>query len=210
LLGEGIIDGYRYLIQEAVSGKRLKKTDGRKTKQVLTLILELHKLFGIGEREINDVFLARYINEPIQKFLDFYGFRGTRLENACRLVAGEFKKQKGQKIPLIWQHGDFHFANIFIDGEKMKLLDWENFGEIELPMYDLFTFLSSRAGAELSADEFVRKFKKELENYATTFSVDRSLFEPFYKMHVILNYVKKIPLYESNDYRILGSEEIII
>ena len=44
-------------------------------------------------------------------------------------------------LPCIAQHGDFCFPNILFYENNIFFLDWEDFGEITLPSYDVFCLL---------------------------------------------------------------------
>ncbi|MBU1102654.1 aminoglycoside phosphotransferase family protein [Patescibacteria group bacterium] len=209
LIKEGMINAYSYCIQEAVNGKRLKRSDTGFLCKILELISLIHHRFALGEIEIDDSFIDEHISGPVNNFLDFYNFRGTVLEGKATGIIEEFQKNKGLKIPLILQHGDFHFANIFKEGKKIKILDWENFAEISLPMYDLFTFLSSLRGEDLPTDEFLHLNGEEIKEYSEEFNIDEKLIKPIYQIHSILNFVKKIPLYNLNDFKVLEIKEVI-
>lgn len=47
----------------------------------------------------------------------------------------------GASLPRIPQHGDFYFGNILVQGDRIGVVDWEDFGTSVLPGYDLFTLL---------------------------------------------------------------------
>ena len=46
--------------------------------------------------------------------------------------------EKG-RLPLIPQHGDFYLRNILFRGREVFVIDWEDFGEVCVPGYDLFS-----------------------------------------------------------------------
>jgi hypothetical protein len=46
-------------------------------------------------------------------------------------------------LPVIPQHGDFFPDNVSLFQGQSRVLDWETFGAIDLPLYDLVTFLAS-------------------------------------------------------------------
>ncbi len=51
----------------------------------------------------------------------------------------------GLVIPRIAQHGDFYFDNILVTDKKdtVLVLDWEGFGDVSMPGYDLFCLFLS-------------------------------------------------------------------
>jgi thiamine kinase-like enzyme len=49
---------------------------------------------------------------------------------------------------MIPQHGDLFLDNLLTDGKRWHVVDWETFGSIDLPFYDLFTLLLSALSSE--------------------------------------------------------------
>ena len=53
------------------------------------------------------------------------------------------------RLPPVRQHGDFSANNLGIDGDRLVFFDWEDFGEVDLPGYDVAVLLLSLAGFSL-------------------------------------------------------------
>jgi len=49
------------------------------------------------------------------------------------------------RLPCIAQHGDFTLNNLGLDGGRLVIFDWEDFGKVHLPGLDLCTALASDA-----------------------------------------------------------------
>ena len=61
--------------------------------------------------------------------------------------------------PAIPQHGDFWERNVLVDGEKLTIIDWEDFGFVFEPFMDVWTFalsLCALAGDEEGASLYER------------------------------------------------------
>ncbi len=76
------------------------------------------------------------------------------LENAARCASSAVRRGCGRllrridansldSLPVIPQHGDFYPANVTLFRGQLRVLDWETFGTVDLPLYDLVTFLVS-------------------------------------------------------------------
>ncbi len=62
-----------------------------------------------------------------------------RLENAvCERIA-----ELLSSLPAVKQHGDFTFNNLSKGGEGLIIFDWEDFGRVNYPGYDLATLIFS-------------------------------------------------------------------
>ena len=48
-----------------------------------------------------------------------------------------------QTLPVIPQHGDLFIDNVLRYREEYHIVDWDSFGEIDLPFHDLITLLLS-------------------------------------------------------------------
>lgn len=44
-------------------------------------------------------------------------------------------------LPAIPQHGDCTQSNFLVEGRTLGLIDWDRFGDIQLPLFDLLTFI---------------------------------------------------------------------
>lgn len=46
-------------------------------------------------------------------------------------------------LAVVPQHGDFYVGNVLSDGNQWYAVDWESFGLVDLPVYDVYTFVLS-------------------------------------------------------------------
>jgi hypothetical protein len=47
------------------------------------------------------------------------------------------------RLPHVWQHGDFWYGNLGLCGNSLVVFDWEDFGEVTLHGHDIAVFLAS-------------------------------------------------------------------
>ncbi|HNP62621.1 MAG TPA: phosphotransferase [Woeseiaceae bacterium] len=60
-------------------------------------------------------------------------------------------------LPEISQHGDLYFDNILARGQRIYFLDWEDFGDIKLPGYDLFSLVFDVCNLENGETRLLRR-----------------------------------------------------
>jgi hypothetical protein len=65
------------------------------------------------------------------------------VQAGCTAVAGETSPYWIASLPAVPQHGDFYSGNLLSAGKRWYIVDWESFGMIDLPLYDLLTFCVS-------------------------------------------------------------------
>lgn len=85
-------------------------------------------------------------------------------------------------LPVIPQHGDFYPHNVTFQRGQLRVLDWETFGAVDLPLYDMATFLVSLPTLAESAfltfdEEMLREAPAAIARYADTFGLTHSELE---------------------------------
>jgi aminoglycoside phosphotransferase (APT) family kinase protein len=76
--------------------------------------------------------------------LEFAAERSPTISEACRQTLAAYANGKLDRIPSLPQHGDLYSGNIIIDtNNNWGIVDWELFGNIDLPFYDVVRFLFS-------------------------------------------------------------------
>ncbi len=99
----------------------------------------------------------------------------------------------GKTIPVIPQHGDLVFYNIGLregDIDKAIIIDWDAYGAVDLPMYDLFLFLRSFMNffeKSLYTKSDLGKFvHDEFLLFCNAFGMDAHLTAEFYPICILL------------------------
>ena len=67
------------------------------------------------------------------------------LSESCKELRAKCTERWLQSLPWLPQHGDLYGGNILVAGRSWRILDWESFGQIDLPLYDVLSFWLSLA-----------------------------------------------------------------
>jgi hypothetical protein len=84
---------------------------------------------------------TRVVTEPLRTVAEYGPLASVR--TGCEALAQRISPEWIDQLPCIPQHGDLFASNILIHHKRPFIVDWESFGAIGLPFYDLFTFLLS-------------------------------------------------------------------
>lgn len=109
---------------------------------------------------LSDSQVERYLRTPLEQLRT-----NTRLtESELRFVEElerRVLKLADHPLPLVFNHGDFRPGNILLTGDGIRVIDWEFGAQAELPIYDVFSYLS-RSYARYHAMEEIDGY---LEDY---------------------------------------------
>ena len=94
------------------------------------------------------------------------------VRDGCARLSRRIDDQWIGALPVIPQHGDLYLENIISFRGHPYVLDWETFGVIDLPFYDLLTFLLSLLMPHWAVPKnfdhrLVQQLSKLLEHYAS-------------------------------------------
>ena len=111
----------------------------------------------------------RMIERPLAALMEWGA--SAEVRTGCKTIAEELSADWLQKLPVIPQHGDLFLDNIIRNRDQYYFVDWETFGAVDLPFYDLLTLTISilRASGETleSLDRnLVRQVPLLIERYA--------------------------------------------
>ena len=104
----------------------------------------------------------------------------AKVRAGCRTLEGASPTAWLRQLPVIRQHGDVFLDNVIRDRHRYSLVDWEVFGAVDLPFYDLLTLLISilRASGETPErfnPNLVRQVPLLIERYARRLGLPVSL-----------------------------------
>jgi hypothetical protein len=167
------VDGCLVSAEEAISGRQADFDMGNdEVRKVVDWLCVFHKSGIAGKVVVDKNFLANLLSkykkidsETINLILDIWGNRSVEL-------------------PLIKQHGDFHFANIYFSDKFLKVIDWSGYGNVVLPAYDLVFFLR-RQKKGIDGNE------KIIRDYFDYFSIPQEIFHPWIKILEIMENLEK-------------------
>jgi len=132
-------------VEEVASGSSLARRCGRwgrsprakaeDLRMATAWLIRFHGENAIGDSRWDEERLVASVDRPLAEFVSRFGTTDAELElfAATRAAARELL---GQRLPVVWEHGDFTIWNIFRDGDRIRVLDWEH-SRAGLPLVDL-------------------------------------------------------------------------
>jgi hypothetical protein len=141
---------------------------------VADTIIALHRGIRRQRNSADDSRHRRMVLEPLKTVADFG--RSPVVQDGCRRLAGTISGDWADSLPVVPQHGDLYVGNLLSDRNHWHIVDWESFGSIDLPLYDLLTFCLSvlRAGSN-AADQWrspmVRHASRTIKRYCEAFDL---------------------------------------
>jgi hypothetical protein len=159
----GSADGFFMLWMEGVPGRRIPP-GGKYPISMLAAsvetVISLHRAVNQGMEESAGDRHARMVTAPLGAVLKR---GGPAVREGCLALLETATAQWLQRLPVIPQHGDLYLDNVLHYREEYRIVDWENFGVIDLPFYDLLTLLISFLRPFPSAPErWGRSLRKEI------------------------------------------------
>jgi len=176
------IDGYLISLEEAVIGRQLSNQAAPPDlKKVFDWLCQFHKSNIISEIVISKNYLINLLacyQNSIQLLKNKRQF-WTAVKNLIEQIW-----PSDVAMPLIRQHGDFHFGNIYFKEDKLKVVDWANYNKVTLPAYDA-TFFLRRQSAEVDAEKW-------LTEYFIFFSLPKDLIPAWRKLLLLIEGLEKL------------------
>jgi aminoglycoside phosphotransferase (APT) family kinase protein len=124
---------------ERVSGVRVCSSAALRS--IVNMVAELHEALAKASGAPGEDRYQRAVVAPLDAVANFGESASAR--EGCRRLAAATSGEWIQALPVIPQHGDLYLGNLLSDGEQWRVVDWESFGTVDLPFYDLGTLLLS-------------------------------------------------------------------
>jgi len=136
------LDGFWALWMEGVRGAapRSEDYDASRLRLLVDLIAGIHSAVRTAEDGAPERY-RRMVLEPIEVVSDFG--QDTSVQEGLAKVRSQVSLDWISSLPVVPQHGDLFSGNLLLDGNQWRVIDWESFGLIDLPCYDLLTLLIS-------------------------------------------------------------------
>lgn len=178
---------------------------------VMKWLYEFHKHTFKGIISATDLYFC-FTDAELEMLEDIFGSKYPVILNFLNKIS-----LYNCTIPITCCHGDFNAYNIKIDSGVIKVYDWEDSSERDVPLLDLFhlftvpvisnSFISGGykktfANYICSSSPFKLIFSKELRNYSERFDIDKEFANWYY-----LAYLLKMCLKERNAFRYDDSRE---
>jgi Ser/Thr protein kinase RdoA (MazF antagonist) len=106
-------------------------------------------------------------------------FAGPTVRDGCLALLETATAGWLQTLPVVPQHGDLFLDNVLRYREEYHIVDWDSFGEIDLPFHDLVTLLFSFLHGSGAPEGWNRDLKKQIpflvERYARRMQLPASM-----------------------------------
>jgi len=96
-------------------------------------LIRLHGEHAIRESRWDEERRAAWVDRPLAAFASRFGTTDEEVElfDAVRIASAGLI---GRPLPEVWEHGDYTIWNIFRDGDRIRVIDWEHAREgVPLP-----------------------------------------------------------------------------
>lgn len=172
------IDSFEVMAMEMVKGNHLDNLSVNSN--LLSLLVDkmiiFHKTVQKGKLKHNQ--LNELIDQSLSsiKSKDKNSPLSSFYSNSMQKLLENFEPFNFPKIP---QHGDFFISNVLYNSGEICILDWEDFGQICIPGYDLYfllldLFANERFLAERSSHKIMKiknSIKDNIIKYFESFSI---------------------------------------
>jgi Ser/Thr protein kinase RdoA (MazF antagonist) len=151
---------------------------------LVDMVASLHAALRRGLQELDMDRYQHMVQEPLEAVAQFGP--SVAVKTGCSQLAAAISAQWLNSLPVIPQHGDLYSGNILSHRDRFYVVDWEGFGAIDLPFYDLLTLLYSllRGTGETPAtwhSTLMNRFPSLIRSYAQRLNLtpaDVSLLSP--------------------------------
>ncbi len=140
----GSYDGFWMLWMQGVPGFRFRVNDGCSPavmRSMVEMVISLHGALRKSAARIDPDRRRRMVLEPLQTVVDYCDSASIR--DGCSKLASRSSADWVHSLPVIPQHGDLFAGNVLSHHDRWAVVDWESFGVVDLPFYDLFTLVLS-------------------------------------------------------------------
>jgi hypothetical protein len=168
----GETHGFAYLAMEAVAAEAPTPVAfaGLVPEALRGMIMFHHQL---AEGPMSHAALGREVLDPLGEFERTWASHHRDLSLLCESLRRRLDTLMTVELPQLPQHGDFCIDNLLVrpDG-RIVMVDWEEFGAVRLPAYDLLTLFAS---VEPRGDQPARLdlLRTTMEAYGREMRIDR-------------------------------------
>ena len=139
----GLQDEFWMLWMDGVPGWRINPKDvsPAKLRSLIAMVTSLHGAVRDSNSLPNPDRYRQIVGGPLDTVAR-YG-ESASVKAGCAGVAARCSADWVRTLAVIPQHGDLFFSNILAHRGQWRVVDWESFGTIDFPFYDVFTLLLS-------------------------------------------------------------------
>lgn len=186
----GNYEGVAFSLETAIVGKQFHSCKSRKDlNNFLGWFFRFQKLMAQKEL-MNGAQLREHVDAVVNKFFSLYPLK-PELQKLIKEMAEDVKKDISDNLSmsLIYQHGDLTPDNVLDDNGKIRVIDWDNFGKIKLPLFDLLVFL--QRWSQIRDVSFAPKYLDIIDRYLEEFKVDKRVLRVLIFLYYILDFIRK-------------------
>ena len=124
-------------------------------------LVALHGSRAFPPETWGDAALQRWVEAPLTAYAECFGLTGSE-SDLFRLARARGDALRGVAIPIVWEHYDLGPWNVYRDGHRLCVIDWEN-STPKLPLADLLYFVthwSARARSVRGDEADLRHFQE--------------------------------------------------
>lgn len=178
----GDYQGATFSLETAIIGKQFHSCKKQKDlEKFLKWFFKFQRLMK-QKKKLN-------IDSFVKKFLDLYESEKNLRELIKELVSGLKRDIGVLSLPSIIQHGDLTPDNVINDRGETKVIDWDNFGKIDLPLFDLLVFLQRWSG--IRDVSFIREYSAIIKKYLEEFDIDKRALKSLVFCYYLLDFLRK-------------------
>jgi len=140
----GVEGKFWTLWMEGVPGLRLRAFDKHRPVVLRTLteaVLAMHLASRKHQSTFGSDRYGHLVSEPLRTVSLFGSSAAVR--EGCAKVAAEISSDWINSLLIVPQHGDLFFGNVLLHHQHWYIVDWETYGKVDLPLYDLLTLFLS-------------------------------------------------------------------
>ncbi len=100
-------------------------------------------------------------------------------------------------LPTIAQHGDWQDNNVFVSDKKLKIIDWDDYGFIDWPLFDFSTLYFKCWRKKVDAN-YLQGKKKEFFRAIALAEISDDVLRVFYEL---MNFLRKDKLHNKYERR---------
>jgi aminoglycoside phosphotransferase (APT) family kinase protein len=140
--------GFGFVAMEAVAGGPIPVAAFEHfAGDIVRKVIEIHSL--VKEGAMSDDVRRAELLEPLSEFERTWTSGHEGLRSLCCSVRTSLEGLRTVGLPRVFQHGDFCLDNLIARPDRsVVVIDWEDFGAVGLPAYDLVSLFVSLDGRE--------------------------------------------------------------
>jgi len=201
----GDYQGVYFYLETVALGKQFHSCKAKKDLKIfLNWFFSFQKLMiEVGDKNKKDINikLIDYIDNLVNDFCGLYKLE-KNLKETIKDTSSMIKNSiDNLEIASISQHGDLTPDNVLSAKGEIEVIDWDNFGDINLPLFDLLVFLQRWSG--IRDISFIHKYSVIIKKYLKEFNIDKQALKLLVFCYYLLDFIRKKEILTAYDRKYL-------